>query len=161
MKSRIMLCAVAATVALTAAVPAFAAKPAHPVHPTHPSHPAYPIRSTGGKSQKCTAHEVAYIASGKLVSWSATAGAKGTYSGTVVIDVTRANHHAKGAKGTDETFTLSGAKVRFGKGATVPAAGDRVSLTGKITLIAKKCTNQTGAGIVTVRRVFVKTPAKK
>jgi hypothetical protein len=152
------MAAVVAAAALTAAVPALADKPPHPTHPTHPTTPS---NSSGGKthpsqSHKCTAHKVAYIASGTLVTWSATANADGTYSGTIVVNVTRVNHHAAASTGS-QTFTLSSTKVRFGDGvATPPAAGARVKVIGKITTIAKKCTDQTGAGTVTIKSVNVK-----
>jgi hypothetical protein len=132
----------AAAGALAVSVPA-AARPPH-------SHPAHP-----DKSQKCTAHKAAYRASGALVSWSATRTSTGTYTGTITVRVTTANHHARGAKGTDVTYTLAGAKVVFGKRANPPVAGDRVTVIGKITEVAKKCTSQTGAGTVTVRKVIV------
>lgn len=58
------------------------------------------------------------------------------YSGTVTLDVKKANH--KAATG-EQTVTLTDGRVRFyGKGAE-PVAGDKVKLTGKITKLAKKC----------------------
>jgi hypothetical protein len=150
MKFNLTVGAVVATAALTAAVPALADKPPHPSHPSHPAHPAQP-----STSHKCTAHHVAFVASGTLVSWAATKNSDGTYSGTVVVNVTRTNHHAAGSKGA-QTFTLTNAKAHFSKNATPPAAGDRVRLIGKITAVAKKCTDQTGAGTITIRRADVK-----
>ncbi|MGH2843770.1 MAG: hypothetical protein ACRDKL_09325 [Solirubrobacteraceae bacterium] len=145
MKVTLRLCAIATTAALATAAPALAAKPSHPSHPTHPA-----------KSHKCAVHHVAYIASGALATWSATLNTDGTYSGQIGVDVKRANHHAAGSMG-QQTFTLTEAKVRFGNGAMPAAPGERVKLIGKITQVAKKCSDQTGAGTVTVRRVYVKT----
>ncbi len=151
MRSLLRLGAVVATAALVTAVPALADKPPHPSHPSHPAHPAHPLQS-----HKCTAHKVAFIASGTLVSWTATANSDGTYTGSIVVNVTRTNHHAAANTGS-QPFTLTSTKVRFGKGATPPAAGDRVKLIGKITAVAKKCSDQSGAGMVTLRRVDVKS----
>jgi hypothetical protein len=136
--------------ALLVAVPALAKKPPHPAHPAHPSHP-------GSKSHKCTVHKVAYVASGTVVSWSATQNSDGTWSGQIQVAVKRANHHGKAAKGTNVTYTLSSAKVHFAKGTTnPPSAPDSVKLIGKITAIAKKCSDQTGAGVITIRKVDVR-----
>lgn len=144
--------------ALAIAGPA-AAKPAHPSHPNHPSHPATRT-SRPAESHKCTAHNEAYTASGTFVSWSATETGHNTYTGTVTVDVTRTNHHAKGQKGTQYTYTLDNTKVSFDKGANPPAAGDRVAVIGRITVVAKKCTDQSGAGTITVRKLDIKAPKK-
>jgi hypothetical protein len=100
---------------------------------------------------------VAYTASGKLVTWAATQNPSGTWSGTITVHVTKANHHAAGAKGTDVTYTLTNAKVTFGKGANPPAAGDRVHLVGKIAEVAKRCTQPGTTAPVTVRKVRIGT----
>lgn len=152
------LAAVAVAGTLAGAVPAIAVAGTHPTHPNHPAHPAHPAHPS--HSHKCAAHKVAYVAYGKLVSWSATKNSNGTYSGTIVVDVSRANHHAKGDKGSATTYKLTDARVRFGKGANPPAAGDGVKVIGKITAVAKKCTDQSAAGTVTVRFLDVKAPKK-
>jgi hypothetical protein len=153
---------VTATAALAAAVPAIAKT--HPSHPSHPSHPATSNRSSGTSSSsttssKCTLHNVAYIASGTVATWAATqTGTNNTWDGAISITVTRANHHAK-QNPMGGSYMLTNARVRLGKGVTnPPAAGDRVVLIGKITEAAKKCGSVTGAGVVTVRKVDVKTP---
>jgi len=129
--------------ALAIAVPASA-------KPDHPSHPA--------KSHKCTAHKVGYVASGTLVSWTANQTGKDEYTGTITVHVTKANHHAAAGKGSDVTYTLTNAKVSFGHGANPPRAGDRVHVIGKITEVAKKCTDQSAAGTITVRKVDINAP---
>ena len=149
MRTAAKLGAVVVTGALAIAVPA-AAKPAHPAHPSHPA-----------SSEKCEAHKVAYIASGTFVSWAATQTGKDTYTGTITVNVTKTNHHAKAQKGTQYTYTLSNSKVVFGKGANPPAAGDRVVVIGKITEVAKKCTDQSAAGTITVRKVEIRVPKDK
>ena len=106
MKLSAKLGAVAAIGTLAVAVPAVA-KPAHPAHPTMPK-----------SSHKCTAHEVAYVASGTIVSWAGTQNSDKTWSGTITVHVTRANHHAKSDKGNDTTYTLTNAKVLLGHGVT-------------------------------------------
>jgi hypothetical protein len=140
---RALILALAAAMAI--AVPATAKTP--------PSHPA--------KSHRCAAYKVSYRASGTLTTWSLTKGANGTYSGTLTVDVTRANHHARDAKGTSVTYTVTNARVRFGRGVTdPPAAGDHVKLIGRITEVAKKCSDHSAAGVVTLRRIEVSAAHK-
>jgi hypothetical protein len=116
--------------------------------PPHPSQP--------NMSKKCGAHEVAYVASGPVVSWGATPGAGGTFSGPMSFTVKHANHRASSLKGTTLPLTLDATmKVRLGHGVTTPNTQDWVKVTGKVTAVAKTCTNQSGTGVVTVRRVFV------
>lgn len=149
---KLMICAVALAAAL--AVPA-QGKPTKP-------HPA--------KSHKCTPHKVAYKASGPLVGQSAltqTAGADtpkrgdDRYSGTLTVNVTKANHHA--AKG-EQNYTLDNARVRFYDAdhngtPEQPKAGDRVKLIGKITRLSKKCDATGFTPTTTIRKVDFK-PAK-
>src|SRR5207249_4246457 len=130
------------------------AKPAHPPHPV--------------KSKKCTPHAVGYKAAGTLVSVSLTQSAgAGTakrgddrYSGTLTVDVTKANHHAPTG---DQTYTLANVRVRFydrdhNHVADEPKPGDRVKVHGKITRLPKKC-DQTGfTPTITVRKVDFKPP---
>jgi hypothetical protein len=116
---------------------------------------AKPPHNTGTTGNKCSPHKVAYIATGTLMSWSASAGTDGKYSGPVSVTVAKANHHAANAKGNTVPFTLGGTKLELGKGLTKPLAGDHVKVIGKITEIAKTCTNQSGAGTVTVRTIRV------
>lgn len=105
-------------------------------------------------SHKCAARSVAYVASGKLVSWSLTKGTNGKYSGTLVVNVTKSNHHAKGDKGTAVTYTVTSARVKLSHGVTdPPAAGSRVQLSGKITTVSKKCPY--AVGTVTINHIVV------
>jgi hypothetical protein len=173
--------------AFAVAVPATAKQPPHPTHPSHPSQAqggggndngtksntssssgsnqgnghGQSNKSGKGKSHKCVAHNVAYIASGSLVSFSATKNADGTYTGTITVHVTRTNHHAAADNSGDVVYTLTNARVRFGRGTSATDTGpDRVKVIGKITELAKKC-DQTGfTPTVTVRRVYVKQPRK-
>ena len=152
MRTTAKLGAIAAAAALVVAVPA-GAKPPHATPPNHPSHPA--------TSHKCTPHREAYVASGTFVSWTAapsSSGKKNHFTGTITVKVTKTNHHAAAQKGTTQTYTLNDTKVRFGKGANPPASGDRVVLIGAITTVAKKCTDQSGAGTITLRQVDIKLP---
>jgi hypothetical protein len=156
---RTILISLVAGAALTAA-PALATKPQHPDHPVKPAKPNH------GTSNTCKAHNVGYNAKGTLVSQALTqtAGADTAtkkddrYSGDVVVNVTKANH--KAPKG-EQTFTLTNAKVSWydvNKDGTadVPAAGDRVSVHGKITKLSKKC-DQTGfTPTVTVKKLSFK-----
>jgi hypothetical protein len=141
-------------IAAAVAVPA-QAKPAHPTHPS--------------TSHKCTPHAVAYKASGTLASESLTQtqGAStpkrsdDRYSGTVTVDVKRANHH--GATGS-QTYTLDNDRVKFYDAnhdgtADQPKAGDRVKVKGTITSLAKKCDQSGFTPTIDVRKVEFK-PAK-
>lgn len=149
MKTTAKLGAVAAAGALAIAVPAMA-KPPYSLPKPHPP-----------KSHRCAAHNEAYIASGKFVSWNASPSGKGRYTGTITVDLTRTNHHAAGQKGTRYTYTLTNTKVDFGKGANPPVAGDRVVLIGKITAVARKCTDQSAAGKITLRKADISVPKAK
>jgi hypothetical protein len=134
--------------AFTVAVPATAQKPPHPSHPTHPS--------PGSKGHHCTPRNEGYNGSGALVSATLTPAAKkGHYDGTITVDLARANH--KAPTGT-QTFTLTNARVRFGKGInpTAPAAGSRVQLHGKITVLAGGCSAQGFTATTTIRHVVIK-----
>ena len=143
------LAALAAVGALAVVAPA-AAKPTHPTHPSQPIHPSQPPTS-----HKCAGHNVAYVASGQFVSWTATQNADGTWSGTIIVHVTRSNHHAAAAKSGNVTYTLSNTKVTFGHGANPPAAGDSVHVRGKISELAKKCTQTGFTRAITVHKLNI------
>ena len=132
------------------------AKPPGP----NPSHP--------GKSHKCVPHGVGYRASGTLVSESLdqTAGAStpkrgdDRYSGTVKVDITKANHNAP--KG-EQTYTLADVRVKFydldhNQIGDQPQVGDRVKLSGKITKLPKKCDQSGFTATITVHKVDFKHP---
>jgi hypothetical protein len=136
---------------LTLAVVAFAATAAGAqAHPPKPHHDA---------TSHCNPNAVGFHATGALVSQALTqtAGA-GTstkrddrYSGTVTVEVKRANHRAP--KGV-QTFTLDNDRVHFSHGAA-PKAGDRVKLYGKLTRARKGCA-EPAAPSVDLRRVRFK-----
>lgn len=130
---------------------------------------AHPGKSHPAGSHKCTPHKVGYKASGTLESQSLTQtqGASTArrsddrYSGTVTVNVKRANHH--GATGS-QTFTLDNDRVKFYDAnhdgtADQPKAGDRVKLHGKTTRLSKKCDQSGFAPTTDVRTVQFK-PAK-
>ena len=55
------------------------------------------------------------------------------------------------------TYTLTSAKVTFGKGVNPPTAGDRTKVIGKTSVLAKRC-DQTGfTPTISVRKVDVKS----
>jgi hypothetical protein len=118
--------------------------------------PAVP-HGHGPHSHACLPHNVGYNATGILVGESLTADGNGRYSGTIEVDVAKANHH--GSTG-DQTFTLTGARVKFHHGVdpTAPAAGSRVKLHGKITHLAKHCPSDGFTPTVTVKKVDLKQP---
>lgn len=144
--------------ALAAAAGAFAiAVPAaaHP-GPAKPDHPS--------TSHKCMPHNVAYVESGTIDATTPSTLAKnsdGTWSGTLVVDVTRTNHWARADRKTTVTATFTNAKlhVRLADKATGFTAGERVTLIGKLAVVAKKCT-ATGTPAMPVFRMVVVHPAK-
>jgi hypothetical protein len=135
---------------LVAAASAFAIAVPAAAHPgNHPS-----------QSKKCSAHNAAYIESGTVDATTAStlaANPDGTWSGTLVVDVTRTNHLAKADKGTTVTYTFTNAKltVRFDGGATGFTAGERVKLIGKLQVVGKKCTPLSPAATPVFRMLVV------
>jgi len=138
--------------ALAVAVPAAA-------HPTSSDHPSGSSHSSG-KSHKCKPHNVAYTESGVVDAATAstlTQNSDGTWSGTLVVDVTRTNHAAKADKGQTVSYSFDAAKlrVRFDGGTTGFTAGERVRLIGKLATVAKKCTALSPAATPVFRMVVV------
>jgi hypothetical protein len=128
--------------------------------PDRPSHPA--------KSHKCQPHNSGYNAKGTLVTATITQTAGSAtpergddrYSGSVTVDVSKANHHA--ATG-EQTYTLDAVRVKFydrdhNHVADQPQAGDRVKLKGKITRLPKKCDASGFTPTTTIRKVSFKPP---
>jgi hypothetical protein len=141
----------AAAGALAIAVPAAA----HPGKSNHPSGGNNP-----SQSHKCKPHKVAYIESGTVDSTTAStlaANPDGTWSGTLVVDVTRTNHWARADKGTTVTYTFTNAslKVRFDGGTTGFTASERVKLIGKLAVVANKCTALSPAASPVFRMIVV------
>lgn len=137
--------------ALAIAVPA-AAHPGPLDHPGKSSHPS--------KSHKCAPHKVAYVESGTVDSATAstlTANSDGTWSGTLVLDVTHVSHFAKADKGQTVTYTFTNAKlrVRLDGDATGFTAGERVKLIGKLATVGKKCAALSPAATPEFRMVVV------
>jgi hypothetical protein len=124
-----------------------------------PSHP--------GNSHNCKPHKVAYVASGTLVSQTLTKNAAGSYSGQVTVEVKRTNHHAAGDRGTTKTYKPENVHVTFGLADTNSdgsvglddlKAGDRVKLIGKITALAKKCSQSGFTATTTIREIVFNAP---
>ena len=148
--------AVAVAGALAVAVPAIAQadKGGNQGNKTHPA-----------QSHKCKAHNSAYIESGTIsaTTTSTLASSNGTWSGTLVVDVTRTNHAARADKGQTVTYsfpTNGNVRVRFGHGVTALTAGERVKLIGKLATVAKKCPALNPAATPMFNRVIVLTAAK-
>ena len=144
------------TVAVLALAATAAGAQADPPNP-------HPHGNHGPKApKKCKPQSIGFHASGALVSQALTqtAGADTStkrddrYSGTVTVDVKRANHRAPAGV---QTFTLANDRVHFSHGAA-PAAGDRVKLYGKLTRAHKGCTDP-AAPVVDLRRVRFKAAA--
>jgi hypothetical protein len=146
---RIAVCGI--VLAVTLAVPANA-KPPHPTKPAKP--------------RDCEPRDVGFNASGTLISQALTqtAGADtdkrgdDRYSGTLTVDVKKANHHAPRG---EQTYTVENGRVRFYDAdrdhvADTPKPGDRVKVHGKITKLGKKCDATGSTPTVTVRKVDFK-----
>lgn len=120
--------------------------------------------SSPTQSHKCKAHNVAYVESGTIDATTAStlAGSNGTWSGTLVIDVTNANHAAMADKGKTVTypFTSDTLRVRFGHGVTGFTAGERVKLIGKLATVAKNCTPLSPAATPVIGHVIVHAAVK-
>jgi len=113
----------AAVGALAIAVPAAA----HPGNTNHPS-----------GTHSCKTHNVAYIVGGTVTDVSGLTVNSDTPTGTLVITVTHANKWAKkdgASNGASETYTVTGAKVKFPPGTGSFANGDRVQLIGKFPMV--------------------------
>jgi len=108
----------------------------------------------GPGSHRCLPHSVGYNASGTLLSASLTAEEHGRYSGTLEVDVNRANHRAMTG---EELFTLAAAKVRFHHGVdpTATAPGSRVKLHGKITELSQRCPPAGFTPTISVKKVDI------
>jgi hypothetical protein len=137
------------------AAPGQAKKASQPSPSSQPSHPAHPAQS-----QKCQTHNVAYVESGTVAATPAStlaAGANGTWSGTVVATITKANHRAAGDKSKTVTYTFTSAKLRVSlpSGTTGLTAGERVKLIGKLAVVAGKCTPPTTAAAPVFSKVIV------
>ncbi len=128
-----------------------------------------------GHSHRCVAHRVGYVAAGALVSQtlaldSSTGRARPTYSGDVTIAVTRTNHWARADKGTTKTYTLAHARVVLGLtdqnndgsvGLDDLAAGDRVKVVGKVTVLRRGCDQSGFTATTTIRQLIVHAPASQ
>jgi ribosomal protein L31 len=129
--------------ALAIVAPAQADKPVHPVKPT--------------TAKNCTPNNRGLTTSGTLVAAALTKNVDGTYSGTITVDVTKANHKAPTGS---QTYTLDRAKVKFHKGVDplAPAPSSRVKVHGKITALPQKCSTTGFTPTVTVKNVDVSQP---
>jgi hypothetical protein len=108
-------------------------------------------------TKPCTPHSVGYYAKGALVASNLTVDANGRYSGTLEVNVTRANHKAPTGV---QTYTLNAARVKFHNGvdAQSPAVGSRVGVHGKITKLGKNCSSEGFTPEITVRKVDIHQP---
>jgi hypothetical protein len=180
-------------VLLAACAAALTASPAW----AHPGRaPSDPPRSTGhahagpdgaghhGRSHRCVARKVAYVAAGTLVRQTlvldgaggpapttaraaADGPARATYSGDVTIDVKRTNRHARADKGTTKTYTLDHARLVLGLddqngdgkvdlGDVLP--GSRAKVIGDVTKLPKRCDQSGFTPTLTIEKLIVHAP---
>lgn len=147
---------------------------AHPGPGNHRGHGNHPGQGNdpghGGRTrhssdwQRCMPRNVGYVESGTIDASTPSTLAQnsdGTWSGTLVVDVTRPNHWAKADSGTTvtETFTDAKLRVRFDGTTSGFTAGERVRLIGKLAVVAKRCT-ATGSQASPVFRMIVVHPAQ-
>src|SRR5262249_35128287 len=121
-----------------------------------------------GSSHKGKPHKVAYVASGTLVSQTLAKNADRTYSGQVTVESKGTNHHGAGEKGKTKAYAVEKVRVTFGLrdtnsdgsvGLDDLKAGDRVKLIGKITTLAKKCSQGEFTPTTTIRKIVFHAPA--
>jgi hypothetical protein len=107
-------------------------------------------------SHKCVAHNRAYVEGGTVDAQTTAAFANGAWSGTLFVDVTSANHAAKGDIKTTVSVDPTTVKtIRFDDGTTAFTAGEQVQLIGKIQAVAKKCTALNPAPTPVFRMIVV------
>jgi hypothetical protein len=113
-----------------------------------------------GQQPSCAPRLVGYEATGMLVSGSLALQTNGDYNGTLVVNVTDANHDA--ALGT-QTFTLTHAEVKLGPGINAAAltAGAGVKLHGQITQLPESCPTGGFTAVVTIRSAAIGTMGPK
>jgi hypothetical protein len=110
----------------------------------------------GPHPKPCTPRAEGYNGTGTLVTASLSpATGRHRASGTIELNVTRANHRATLG---DQTFTLTAARViaHHGVDATAPAAGSRVGVHGTITALPKGCSATGFTPTVTIHKVDVR-----
>jgi hypothetical protein len=114
-----------------------------------------------GNSHRCVEHSVGYVASGTLIKETLTKdeGAN-TYSGTLEVEVTRANRHAAADMGK-KTYEVSKVHITFGLadvnkdgsvGLDDVVPGDRVKLIGRVTERKAGCQGEFTSK-TTIRRI--------
>jgi len=121
----------------------------------------------GDHGRSCKAREVAYVASGTLVSETLTANADGTYSGELTVEVKRTNHPGRADAGKTVTYKLTdgrvtlGPKAEAGKPVSIEAvkAGDRTRVLGRITFLPRRCSQEGFTPTVTVKHVIFHSAA--
>ena len=112
---------------------------------------------------KCTSHKDSYFAQGKYESSSMPLAPSSSWSGTLTIKLKSANHQFRKAnnlsvkktpKGTEYTYTISNAKVHFGRGVKSPAkVGDHVTVSGTVTEYSRACKSTTPT--ITIKTISV------
>lgn len=119
-----------------------------------------------GSSHRCQPHAVGYVASGTLEAQSLTKNADGTYSGSLSVDLTHGNRPARAGLGKQQV-TVEDIRVTFGLrdangdgsvGLDDLAAGDRVRLLGRITVLAKRCPAGEFTATTTIRHAVFHAP---
>ena len=148
---------VAAVSALAITVPA-AAHPGSSSHPNKSNHPGGANHPS--HSRHCKPHNVAYVESGTVNSATAStlaANGDGTWTGTLVVDVTSTNRAAKADKGTTVTYSFTNAtlRVRFRTATSGFTAGERIKLIGKLAEVSKKCSTSRSTAKPVFRRAVV------
>jgi hypothetical protein len=149
--------ALAAVGAMLVAVPA-AAHPGRGPSGTHGNSGTH--GQSGSHSHKCEPHNRAYVEGGTVDSATSSTLAQnsdGTWSGTLVVDVTHANHAAKADKGQTVTYTFSSAPldVVFDNGSAGFTAGEPVQLIGKIAAVGKRCPAPSTTPAPVFKRIIV------
>jgi hypothetical protein len=136
------------------------------------------VPATAPAVTKCKSHSVSYVAHGKYVSSSLspalmpTTTDSPTWSGTLTIKLTSANHHFKSAENVKIvhksngvqlfTFTVTNAKVSFSSVVQKQGlkGGDHVTLTGRL-IVRSGSGCLAPAKTVNIRHVYVSSKTGK
>lgn len=130
------------------------------------------VPATAPAASKCTTHTVSYTAHGKYVaSDTSPALTPGTWSGTLALDLTSANHHFttstnvtivhKGTLVEHMFMNVTDAKVKFSSAVKKQGLrnNDRVTVTGTLTVESgKSCTSP---NTVAIHHIFVASKTGK
>jgi hypothetical protein len=145
------------------------AVPAHAKKPDFAGPQAAAEHGHGHQSGRCKPHTAGWTVGGTVVESTLADSGDGTFSGDLVVTVTRTNSFARSEREGDQpkTYTLTNVRASFddladtnGDGAVDAAdvaAGDRVRLIGRVAKPKRRCPAPDSTA-ATVRKVAFAAP---